>query len=90
MEVLEISLVGSEGSRVASGEEGVQEAGVIRESWLHGTGSEEGNRGAARRGLAPHVCAKKLVETLIREPKSAPNARALLDRADRYCLLIPD
>ena len=36
-------------------------------------------------GGFPHVCAKKLIETLIRKPKSAPNARALLDRADIAC-----
>src|SRR5215213_1132173 len=49
------AVLGGEGSRVASGEEGVEDTGAIRESWQHGTGSEEGNGGAARRSFPMFV-----------------------------------
>ena len=49
--VLEVCLVGGEGSRAASGEEDVEEVGAIREGRQHGTGFGEGRHGVARMSL---------------------------------------
>jgi hypothetical protein len=48
-EILKVGLTGGEGSRVASSEEDVEEAGAIQEGRQHGTGFGEGCHGAARR-----------------------------------------